>query len=240
VSVPPRPGPVEGSPPGPAGGGPSAQPLRPRRARVLALTAVAVFATDLLTKALVVAELMDRQPVRLLGGALYLTHARNAGAAFAFAQGATVVFTAVAAVVVLVIMRTASRLRSVPWAICLGLILGGAAGNLVDRIFRAPGPLRGHVVDWISVFDPYGKVWPIFNVADSGIVVGGVMAVLLAFLGIEMDGTRTRRRSPVPEPDAPAAPPPRPPGRDESPSGPHPGSAGSPGLPGSAGPGGGS
>ncbi|HYT09256.1 MAG TPA: signal peptidase II [Mycobacteriales bacterium] len=183
-------------PPGatPAGRLQPAPPARPRRWAVLAGTAAGLFAADVATKVWVVATLMGRPPVRLLGGVVYLTHVRNAGAAFAFAEGATVLFTAVAAVVVAVIVRTASRLRSTPWAVSLGLILGGAAGNLVDRLFRAPAPLRGHVVDWISVFDPYGQVWPVFNLADSGIVVGGILAVLLAVLGYEMDGTRSRRR----------------------------------------------
>lgn len=191
-------------------------PLRPRRAGILAATAAALFAADQVSKVLVVAQLLGRPPVRLLGGALYLTHARNPGAAFGFAEGATVLFTLVAAVVVAVIVRSASRLRSRSWALCLGLILGGAGGNLVDRLLRAPGPLRGHVVDWISVFDPYGRVWPIFNVADSGIVVGGILAVVLAGLGIEVDGTRSRRSAPDP---AEPSPPPTPPGGTYGPGG---------------------
>jgi signal peptidase II len=222
----------------PTSGDPAA---RPRRTAVLAVTAAGLFVADLVTKVLVVAELAGREPVRLLGGALYLTYARNPGAAFSFAEGATVLFSAVAAIVVAVIVRTASRLRSLPWAICLGLILGGAAGNLVDRTFRSPGPLRGQVVDWISAFDPAGRVWPIFNVADSGIVVGGILAVLLAALGYEMDGTRHRRgdpdptslspsTGPAPAPGGPAGRPPPasgaagPPGsRPAGPDGPHPG-----------------
>jgi len=85
--------------------------------------------------------------------------------------------------VILVIVRTAARLRSLPWALVLGLLLGGAAGNLADRLFRSPGPLRGAVVDWIDF-----RVWPVFNVADSAIVVGGLLAVWLSFRGIEIDG----------------------------------------------------
>lgn len=192
---PPPPGPPDfrGAPPPGAGGTPGESTGR-RRAGVLAITAGLVLLADLVSKLIVVAELMRHEPVRLLGGALYLTHARNSGAAWGFAGGATLLFTAVAVVVVAVIVRTAAKLRSLPWAICLGLILGGAAGNLVDRIFRSPAPLRGHVVDWISVFDPYGQVFPIFNLADSGIVCGGILAVLLALLGIEMDGSRARGR----------------------------------------------
>ena len=98
---------------------------------------------------------------------------------------------------IVVIVRTASKLRSTAWAISLGLVLGGAAGNLVDRLFRSPAPLRGWVVDWISLRAPDGRMlFPIFNLADSGIVCGGILAVLLALLGYEMDGTRGGRDKP--------------------------------------------
>jgi signal peptidase II len=171
---------------------PAAPPAR-RRVRLLAAIAVLVLAADVVSKVIVVATLSDRPPARLLGGLVYLVQARNAGAAFSFAQGATVLFTAIAALVIVVILRSASQLRSLPWAVCLGLILGGAAGNLVDRLFRSPGPMRGRVVDWISVLDPAGRIWPVFNLADSAIVVGGTLAVLLALAGYELTGTRTQR-----------------------------------------------
>ena len=162
-----------------------AAPNRPRR-RVVSLFAVAalVLAADVATKIAVVAHLSNREPLRLLGGALLLRETRNSGAAFSLAQGATVVFTFVAVGVVVAILRTASRLRSLPWAISLGLLLGGASGNLADRMLRAPGPLRGHVVDWIDF-----RVWPVFNLADSAIVVGGLLAVLLSVRGRALDGT---------------------------------------------------
>jgi signal peptidase II len=70
-------------------------------------------------------------------------------------------------------------------------VLAGALGNLVDRIFRAPGVLQGHVVDFVSVFAPNGRFWPVFNVADSAIVVGGALIVVLSLLGRDYDGTRT-------------------------------------------------
>ena len=95
------------------------------------------------------------------------------------------VFALVAVGVIVVIMRFAGRLRSSAWAVTLGLLLGGALGNLVDRLFRAPGPLRGYVVDWIQL--PH---WPVFNLADSAIVCGGALAVLLTLLGVELDGAR--------------------------------------------------
>ena len=208
-----RSGPPAGSPGSP--GDPAAGAPARRRTGVLAGTAVLVLALDLVSKVLVVAELMHRPPVKLPGGFLWLVHARNPGAAFSFAEGATVVFTAVAAIVIVVIVRTAAKLRSTAWAISLGLVLGGAAGNLVDRLFRSPAPLRGWVVDWISLRSPDGRMlFPIFNLADSGIVCGGILAVLLALLGVEMDGTRGGRDEPVPA-GPPAAAQPSPPGLAE-------------------------
>jgi signal peptidase II len=147
--------------------------------------AVVVLLLDLLTKYLVVEHLEHREPIRLLGGALLLAVSRNSGAAFSFAQGATVLFTAVAVAVIVVIVRTARQLGSAGWAVTLGLLLGGATGNLVDRVFRAPGPGRGAVVDFIDF-----RVWPVFNLADSAIVCGGLLAVLLTMRGIELDGSR--------------------------------------------------
>ena len=140
---------------------------------------------DVVSKHLVVQHLEHREPLRLLGGLQLLNVSRNPGAAFSFAQGATLVFTAVAVGVVVVIVRTARQLGSSAWAVSLGLLLGGALGNLLDRLFRAPGPLRGAVVDFIDF-----QVFPVFNLADSGIVVGGLLAVLLSLRGVEIDGTR--------------------------------------------------
>jgi signal peptidase II len=167
---------------------------RPRLV-VFASVALAALALDIVTKALVVAHLSHRSPVRLLGGAVYLVETRNSGAAFSLGTGATAIFTAIAIVVVAVIIRAARRLHSLGWSIALALVLGGALGNLVDRLVRAPGVGRGHVVDWISLFADDGHVWPIFNVADSAISCGGVLAVILALRGIEFDGKRASRSS---------------------------------------------
>lgn len=136
-----------------------------------------------MSKAVVVETLTDRSPVRLLGGLVQLVHARNTGAAFSIAQGQTLVLSVIALAVVGAILRTARRLGSSAWAVCLGLILGGAVGNLVDRLFRAPGPLRGAVVDWIDL-----QVWPVFNLADSALVVGVCLAVFLELRGRRIDG----------------------------------------------------
>ena len=164
---------------------------KPRRVALFALLAIGVLLADIGSKVAVVASLGDRQqPLRLLGGLVYLDEARNSGAAFSLGTGFTVILTLVALAVVAVILRTARRMRSAGWAVSLGLVLGGAVGNLVDRIFRAPSPGRGHVVDWISVFGPNGEHWPIFNIADSAIVCGAVVAGVLSLRGVELDGTK--------------------------------------------------
>jgi signal peptidase II len=169
-------------------------PVRRPRTRLLLTLATLVLLVDLATKLLVVATIERGEDVRVLGGLVYLTHARNTGAAFSFAEGFTVVFTLIAVAVSVVILRTARRLFSTGWAVALGLVLGGALGNLVDRVFREPGFLRGGVVDFVSVFAPDGEVYPVFNVADSAIVCGGVLGAVLAIRGIEFDGTRARDR----------------------------------------------
>jgi signal peptidase II len=174
---------------------PAAAP-RPRT-RLLVALAVGVFVLDLVSKVVVVATIEPGEDIRVLGGLIYLTQLRNVGAAFSFAEGATVLFSLVAVVVAVVIVRTARRMYSTAWAVTLGLVLGGALGNLIDRIFRDPGFLRGGVVDFLSVFGPDGSVWPVFNVADSAIVCGGVLGALLALRGIEFDGSRHKDQSPV-------------------------------------------
>jgi signal peptidase II len=179
----------------------------PRRIGVFAAAAVVALGLDVLSKVLVVANLREGYPKRELGGLVYLVLTRNSGAAFSVGTGATIVLTVIAVAIVAVIVRTARRLRSAGWAISLGLVLGGALGNLVDRFVRSPGVGRGHVVDWISVFSNNGGVWPIFNLADSAIVCGGVLAALLALRGVEFDGSRTvTEPAPGPESNQPGEP----------------------------------
>jgi signal peptidase II len=165
---------------------------------VLLGIAVFVLAADAITKALVVVHLRPGEPVHVLGNVLMLNLLRNSGAAFSVGTGNTIVFTAIAVVVVVYIVRTARNLRSVGWAVTLGLLLGGALGNLADRLFRAPGLFRGDVVDWIELT----RYWPVFNVADSAIVCGGILTVLLAMFGYHLDGTRGDRPAPAGTPDA--------------------------------------
>ncbi len=163
----------------------AAPPERPRRVVLLLAVAAFVIAADVISKAIVVAAMPGHPNIRLLGGALTITLTRNGGAAFSIGTSMTIVFTAIAVGVIVYIVRAARSLRSAGWAVALGLLLGGATGNLLDRIFRAPGPFQGHVVDWIEL--PH---WPVFNLADSSIVCAAVLVVLLALRGIRLDGTR--------------------------------------------------
>jgi signal peptidase II len=153
---------------------------------VLAAVAVFACAADTITKALVVAHLRPDQPVHVLGDVFEFWLTRNPGAAFSVGTSETVVFTVIAFGVIVYIVRTARKLYSIGWAVALGLLLGGAAGNLGDRIFRAPGLFRGDVVDWIGVVPRY---YPIFNLADSAIVCGGILMVILAMRGYHLDGS---------------------------------------------------
>lgn len=157
---------------------------RPLVALLLAV-AVAVILADQLTKVWALANLTEGVRTPVLGDLLGLSLIFNAGAALSIAEGMTWIFTIAALAVAVVILRVASRLGSRSWAIALGLLLGGAVGNLIDRLFRAPGFGRGHVIDFIA----YGNLF-IGNVADVAIVVAAVVVVLLSLRGIAVDGSR--------------------------------------------------
>ena len=147
-----------------------------------------VCAIDAASKVLVVADLTSRRQVVLLGGLLTLRLYRNPGAAFNIGPSYTVIYALIAVGVLVGIIRVSGRLRSWPWAVALGLLLGGAAGNLVDRLFRSPGPLHGAVVDWIKLaYFP-----PVFNVADAAITVGAALLVLAGVSGWRLDGGSSR------------------------------------------------
>lgn len=146
--------------------------------------ATVVLAADVVSKTLVLEKLPGHPAVRLLGGLITLKLTFNAGAAFGVGTSYTAVIALIAASVVFFIIRTARRLRSIAWSIALGLLLGGAVGNLADRLFRAPGLLRGRVVDWINL--PHFP-WT-FNIADASIVCAAVLIALLAFTGKHLDG----------------------------------------------------
>ncbi|MFH8218953.1 signal peptidase II [Streptomyces sp. NPDC018057] len=155
-----------------------------RRVGVLFAVAAVAYALDLVSKILVVAKLEHHAPVRIIGDWLQFQMIRNSGAAFSFGEAYTVIFTVIAASVIVVIIRLARKLYSLPWAFALGLLFGGALGNLTDRIFRSPGVFKGAVVDFISP-----KHFAVFNLADSAIVCGGILIVLLSFGGRDPDGT---------------------------------------------------
>ncbi|WP_308194852.1 MULTISPECIES: signal peptidase II [unclassified Frankia] len=176
----------DGPPAAVAGDAARAATRSARAVATLVGAGLVVVTTDAITKIVAVAHMSDRAPIDLIPGVLDLRLTRNPGAAFSLAGGATVLFSLVAVAVVVVIVRTARTLKSTPWAVVLGLLLGGALGNLSDRVFRAPAPLRGHVVDWIHLHH-----WPVFNIADSAIVIGGILAVILGARGVGVDGQRT-------------------------------------------------
>jgi signal peptidase II len=159
-----------------------------RRVALLFSVAAAGYVTDVITKIIAVATLTPDRQVPVIGSLLSLYLTRNSGAAFSFGPGLTIVFTLIAVGVIFFIVRTSRRLYSAAWAVTLGLLLGGAAGNLTDRLLRSPGVFRGAVVDWIQL--PH---WPVFNVADSCIVCGGILAVVLASRGVRLDGSREVR-----------------------------------------------
>jgi signal peptidase II len=133
-------------------------PRRRRRIGVLVSMALLAYLIDLGSKIVVVARLENHAPVALIGDWLSIQPTRNSGAAFSMGQAMTVVFTVIAAIVVAVICRVAHKLHSVSWALALGMLLGGALGNLTDRVLRSPGVFRGAVVDFISV-----KYYAVFN-----------------------------------------------------------------------------
>ena len=153
---------------------------RNRTLAVMLGVAVAVATADAVSKAVALRGLRGRPPVRLLDGLLTLKLRLNPGAAFGVGTSYTVVIALIACGVIVYVIRMAARLRSLPWTIGLGLLLGGAAGNLGDRLFRAPGPLRGSVVDWLNL--PHFP-WT-FNLADAAITCAAVLIAILTLLGI--------------------------------------------------------
>ncbi|MDT5328048.1 MAG: signal peptidase [Mycobacterium sp.] len=177
-----------------------------RRQRLLLSVAAVVLALDVVTKVLAVKLLTPGQSVPIIGDTVTWTLVRNSGAAFSMATGYTWVLTLVATGVVIGIAWMGRRLVSPWWALGLGMILGGALGNLVDRFFRSPGPLRGHVVDFLSI-----GWWPVFNVADPAVVGGAILLVGLSLFGYDFDVNGRRqpdgasdeadRRAPADEPE---------------------------------------
>ena len=152
---------------------------------MFAVWAAAAYVADLATKLAAVRWLESNDPVPLLDGLLTLRLTRNPGAAFSLGAEYTVALSLVAITVVAVVVRLSSRLGSGGWAAALGLLLGGACGNLTDRMVREPGPFRGHVVDFLEL--PH---WPVFNLADTAIVAGAALLMVQSLRGVRLDGSR--------------------------------------------------
>jgi signal peptidase II len=171
----------------------SAQPAHPdpRRRRRLwvrfAVIAAAVYALDLGSKILAVDRLTGRD-ISVVGDLLVLHLTRNPGAAFSTGTEFTEVLSCIAIAAVGIVLWLSRRIGSAGWALGLGLLLAGVAGNLTDRLLREPGPLRGHVIDFLMLPN-----WPVFNVADMAINVAAGVILLQAFRGVHIDGSRESR-----------------------------------------------
>jgi signal peptidase II len=158
-----------------------------RRIGVLVVVASVIVLLDQATKIMAVELLGDGRVVPIVDGIFQLRLIRNPGAAFGLGVNFTVVLAVIVMVVIGVILRMTRRLTSLPWAVALGAMLGGAVGNLIDRLFREPGPMRGHVVDFLEL-----QHWPVFNIADSAVVVGAVLIAFLSLRGVTHDGSGPR------------------------------------------------
>lgn len=140
----------------------------------MALYAIAagVYVLDRVTKLLAESSLQDRPPIDLIPGVLQLRFTTNPGGVFGLFGSVPWLFVGISVVVIGAVVLISTRLTTTTSAVGLGLVLGGAAGNLTDRLVRGPG-LAGEVVDFIDL-----QVWPVFNLADSAIVLGVVVLVL--------------------------------------------------------------
>jgi signal peptidase II len=148
--------------------------LKVRRWRTLFGVAWAVWIVDLATKIWAVNNLSYKSNINVIGDIFQLTLVRNPGAAFSFASGATIFLSIFGLIVMTAILYYSPQITSKGWAVVLGLVLGGILGNMVDRIFREPGVLRGHVIDWLQVPN-----FPVFNIADSAIVIAALISMVL-------------------------------------------------------------
>jgi signal peptidase II len=153
------------------------------------LVAITAYVVDLVTKSLAVAHLTAQRPVDVVDGLLRLDLVRNPGAAFSTGTSYTILLTVIALIAAGVVIRFGRRLGDRTWAVALGLLLAGVCGNLTDRIFREPGVMRGHVVDFLEL--PH---WPVFNVADMLIDAAVVLIIVQTWRGIRITGARSGGR----------------------------------------------
>ena len=156
-----------------------------RHRLLFAVVALTAYAVDLATKVLAVRHLTPDDPVEVVGSLLRFDLVRNPGAAFSTGTSYTLLLSVIAVIAAAVVIRFGRRLGDRTWAVALGLLLAGVCGNLTDRIFREPGVLRGHVVDFMEL--PH---WPVFNVADMLIDAAVVLVILQTWRGIGITGAR--------------------------------------------------
>lgn len=163
---------------------------RRRMRTIFVLVGAGGLLLDQLTKLLAVRHLDPFDPPVLLGGLVTLRLIRNPGAAFSLGENLTIGFALLAAAVLaFILVRLAPRINHPGWAVALGLLVAGVAGNLTDRIFREPGFLRGHVVDFVQL--PH---FAIFNVADMCITSAAVLIMALAVVkNVGIGGERYAR-----------------------------------------------
>lgn len=160
------------------------EPLSRRFCQALLFgVAALVVAADVASKQVAITRWAD-EPVTILDGLVTLTESRNPGAAFGLAATATPLLALLAAAAVTTVVILSGRAKSPVMAVIMGLLLGGAAGNLIDRLFRPPGVMQGHVVDWIDI-----GAWPNFNLADSALVSASVLLVLWSMTAKPEDPT---------------------------------------------------
>lgn len=162
---------------------------------VMLVIGLVVVVLDQITKIAAVALIEPGRPIELIGETVRLVLIRNPGAAFSMGTSVTALLSIVAVIVVVGLIWFSRKVHSRWWAWGLGLILGGAAGNLVDRLFRDPAVLRGHVVDFMSV-----GWWPVFNVADSCLVAGVIVIAVAVLRNLDYDGTMVTGQKKAPEP----------------------------------------
>jgi signal peptidase II len=157
-----------------------------RYALLLIAFALVAYIIDQLTKVWVVSTMVEGQVTEVLPPVLSWHFIRNSGAAFSIGTGITWVFTIIQALVSIAIITQVRKVASKGWAVALGLVLGGALGNLTDRLFREPAFGQGHVVDFIALPN-----FAIFNIADTAVVSGVILICLLTLRGIGLDGRRS-------------------------------------------------
>ena len=153
------------------------------------MIAVGVLLADQLVKQWVVTNLPLGEPQAVLGETLQWLYVKNPGAAFSFGTGHTWIFTVFSSVIAVFVLLQVPRLRSRPWAVFFGMLLGGTLGNLGDRFFREPGFPSGHVIDFI--YTPW-MMSAIYNIADIAIVAGMGLFILLTLFGVRLDGLPRR------------------------------------------------